>query len=69
MVLGGSECPQLLFTISGYVVGGELQATRGLECGTKVTEYHFNMHVNARTARQDRVRRFERSTLLELGIF
>jgi hypothetical protein len=27
------------------------------------------MHVNARTARQDRVRRFERSTLLELGIF
>jgi hypothetical protein len=49
----------------GYVVGGALRATRGLECETRVTVYHFCMHVNVGIAC---MRRFERSTLLTLGI-
>jgi hypothetical protein len=69
MVLGGSECPQLLSAISGYVVGGaRVRETRLLECETQVTYNHFSMRVNACTARRNRVRRFERSILLRLGI-
>jgi hypothetical protein len=72
MVFGGSGCPHMLSATlrSGSVGGGgALQAARGLEHEPPVINNHLNIKFSACTACWDRARWFERSILLELGVF